>query len=289
MSPRDVAAATNPPSVAVTVWIDLGAANTALVYVTTGSNVFARQLDLGRALDSVALDLLDAVVSSSVETVLSGRPIGVSREAFTRSLERPPSVPVPVSAPAPALAPAVPAAPATRPKIGFAATAGYEASWVGPSTSSHGPGLTIDARRGRLRIATGFYLALPYDADANGAILHFRTEGFRLSAGHIFPVRPQLALIVALGIGADVTHVEPASNELDLTPAGSFHTAEVLVRPSVELERRFGRRLTLGLTAGLDLAPAGAAYVIDTAPGTRPAWTPGRVRPVLALAIGLLL
>jgi hypothetical protein len=89
MSPRDVAAAgraATPQN--VQVWIDLTVRGKAIVYVTEGRNVFTRRLELGGTiLGPVGLDLIDVVVTDSVRSVLAGRPVGVTREEFSRALD----------------------------------------------------------------------------------------------------------------------------------------------------------------------------------------------------------
>jgi hypothetical protein len=279
MSAREVATAPRSTSAAVTIWIDLGTVTAASVYVTEGTNVFARRFDLGRPLDSVALDLLDVVVSSSVETVLAGRPLGVPREEFTRSLEPPPSArsepKVEVAQPPPSV----------RPSIDFTAAAFYEGSLAGSTTPIDGPGLRIDARRGRLWVGLGVTGDLPSAVAGVGATIHLTSLALRLSVGHIFPVRYGLALAVALGAGVDLTRVRSESAQLDVTPAAEFLTKDVVVRPSAEIQRRSGK-LSIGMMAALDIDPVGSTYVVQATPGTQPVWTPWRVRPVIALLIG---
>jgi hypothetical protein len=279
MSAREVATS-QKPTVAVTVWIDLGTLKAATVYVTAGTNVFARRFDLGRPLDSVALDLLDVVVSSSVETILAGRPLGITREEFTRSLE-----PTPAGRPEVHVA-TQPPSPKTGPSIAFTAAASYEGSLVGPTMPADGPGLRIDARRGRIWIGVGWSGYLPFEVAGGGATIHLMSQALRLSAGRIFLVRSRTALIVALGAGLDVTRVRSVSTQLDVAPAAEFFSTDVVVRPSMEIERRIGK-LMIGATAGLDIDPIGSAYVIQTVPETRPLWTPWRVRPFLALSVGI--
>jgi hypothetical protein len=282
LSAREVAAASMPVSVALTVWIDLGTPRAATVYVTEGKNVFARRIDLGQSLDSVALDLLEVVVTSSVETVLSGRPLGVTREEFARSLERrpPPTEKVPA-------APAQP--PSTNEhSMDLSASLLYEGSLIGPTTPIDGPGLRIDGRRGRLWFGLGFQGHRPYEITARGANVRFTTQGCLLSVGRAFSIRPKLTLITALGAGADVTRVRSVSTPPDVTPTPAFFATDFVARPFAGIQRRFDR-LTLGATVGLDVNVAGSSYVIKTASGTRPVWTPWRFRPVLGLAIGLAL
>ena len=284
MSPREVADAAKPASVAVTVWIDLGSPNVATVYVTEGKNVFARRLDLDRALDSVALDLLDVVVTSSVETVLSGRPLGVTREEFSRSLEQAPLAPAPAGPPTPPAAPP----PSSPSHVVFAAAAFYEAALVAPMTAIDGPGLRIDGSR------DGFWLGLSlnshrrYDVTSAGATVRFAPEGFRLSFGRVFTLRHKLALIVGCGAGVDVTRIESVSTRAGLVPASVFWTTDIVARPTAEIQYRLGR-LALGAMLGLDANLVQSVYAISTAPGNRPFWTPWRLHPVLALIVELSL
>jgi hypothetical protein len=220
------------------------------------------------------------VVSSSVETILAGRPLGVSREEFTRSLEPPPPVrsepKVEVAQPPPSV----------RPSIDFAAAAFYEGSLAGSTTPIDGPGLRIGARRGRLWVGLGVTGDLPSAVAGVGATIHLTSLALRLSVGHIFPVRYGLALVAALGAGVDLTRVRSESTQLDVTPAGEFLTKDLVVRPSAEIQRRFGK-LGIGAMAALDIDPIGSKYVVTATPGTQPVWAPWRVRPVIALLVGV--
>ena len=159
---------------------------------------------------------------------------------------------------------------------------------VTPTVPISGPGLRIDGRVDSLWFAVGLYGHLPFDVSAGGATARFAPEGFRLFVGHIFSPRPRLALIVSCGAGVDVTYVQSASTRPIVTPAASFFATDIVARPSVEIERRFGQ-LSFGVQAGLDTSLVHSVYAVGTAPGTRPFWTPWRFRPQLALVVGLAL
>jgi hypothetical protein len=286
LSAREVATAIQPASVAATAWIDLTATDAATVYVSDGKNVFSRQFDLGATLDSVALDLLEVVVTSSVEAILSGRPLGVPREEFARLLDHP--APPPPEAPVAAVAP--PAPPPTQPErtLELSAAVFAQGAWIAPGKLVAGPGVRVDGRKRGLWCALSAVAVLPYQASTEGVTLHLLAQELRLSIGRLFSLRPDVALIVALGAGLDITRVRSTTTELDVASAGSFFVTDFIVRPSAELERRFGR-FKLAMLAGLDVDPIGATYVIKLAPGTRSVWTPWRVRPLLALLLGIAL
>jgi hypothetical protein len=286
MSPAEVAAVAKRPSKAVTVWIDIGTPKVAAIYMTEGKNVFARRFDLDRVFDSVALDLLDVVVTSSVETVLSGQPLGVTREEFARSLEQR----SPVRTETPAVAPIPAPVPADEPtsSLRFFVAGFYEGSLVERTVPIGGPGVRLTGRWDSSWFAFGLHGRLPFEVSGDGATVRFAPEGLRLSAGHVFPLRRQLVLIVAGGAGVDATQVQSVSTRPGVSPVASFFAMDIVVRPSVELERRF-RRLTVGVAAGLDASLVQSVYAVGATPATVPFWTPWRFRPVVALLVGLAL
>lgn len=281
-SARDVAAAVSRESIAVNVWIDLAQSSVVTVYVAAGHSVFVRRLDFGPSFDAVALDLVDAVVASSVATVLAGLPIGVPQEEFRRSLE--PDVPVQDGiTSAPARSAAVPAT-----QIAYAAAGVFEASWLTSTTPTGAPGLRIIGETERYQLAVGVRATLPYEVVAGGATIRFTSAGLRLSAGRVLPLRPWLALILSIGAGADILRVEPASSQPDLVPASSFHATDLFLRSTAELEGRVGR-LKVGVTAGADANLEATSYVVATPSGARAIWTPWRVHPVLVVLLGVVL
>ncbi|MES1204954.1 MAG: hypothetical protein ABUS79_03370 [Pseudomonadota bacterium] len=296
MNARDVVAdepAVSHPGVAVKVrvkvWIDLGQRHAANVYVTEHRNVFARRLPLFQESDVVAADLLDVVVTSSVETVLSGRELGIPRQDFLRSLnEAPPAAPTPPATPPgrpdEEVGGAIPVPPpASRPPhlsiVGL-----YEGTWAGPGPTKviHGPGLRIDAEWSRVRLGLGLHGRLPHDVAGGEAKVRFLHEGFRLSAGRPFALGGRTVLVLAVAGGLDLIHVHTLSTPAAVTPVAAFWTLAPLVRPFVELERRFGR-VGLAASMGVDVDVLGSRYVVAGDPA--PLWSPWRWRPVAAVVV----
>lgn len=273
---------------AVDVWIDLGVAASAAVYITEGTHVFARRFDLRHGLDPVALDLLDVVVTSSVETILSGRQLGVPKEEFTRSLEKPPETATVVEQPAIAQEPSTTPSE-TRSATVISVSTAYEASLFDATTLSHGADLLVDVRDKRWWCRLGLHGRLPLEVNAGGERLHVAPEGARAAVGNAWtiPAAQGWTLIAGLGAGVDRTHVEPRPGSAPVIPGNAFTTWDFLLRPAATIERRF-TSLRLAATAGLDLVIVGANYVVQTTSlATRPVWTPWRARPFLSLEVGL--
>ena len=118
---QDVAMAIAPPQEATPtvarVLLDFtvpGEATLLLIDPRRG-RVYARRMALANGLDAVARASVRFVIEQSIDAILEGRDIGVSREEFQRSVAPPPpAAEPPPPAPAPAPAPVPAPAPATN-------------------------------------------------------------------------------------------------------------------------------------------------------------------------------
>lgn len=133
IDPRDVAQPVPcEPGVVARLFVDLEPPSSMALYLADGGakRVFVRRFVLDHGLDLVALESLELVAQSSVETLLAGKELGIEREEYGRSLPpRPPAEPRAVIAPAPKRATAL------------RATGFYEITLLGPDVIQHGPGL----------------------------------------------------------------------------------------------------------------------------------------------------
>lgn len=139
------------------LWIEAAAGSPASLYLTDGARrrVYVRQVPLeGGQLDRVALESIALVVGSSVNALVAGREIGVSREAFAQSVV---AVPVAPSAPA---RPATPATPTPRPgeasRVRSASLlVGYEIVREAPIPYQHRLAVEYQSSWSRARAALG--------------------------------------------------------------------------------------------------------------------------------------
>ncbi|MES1172411.1 MAG: hypothetical protein ABUL77_04165 [Bacteroidota bacterium] len=273
MNPRDVAAVIAHGAVAVNVWIDFAVPRKATIYVTEGKSVYVRPLVLDHGLDPVALDLLEVVVTGSVDTLLAGRPLGVSREEFTRSLQPPPAPAREDEAPATA-----------RGRRVFSLAGLYEGLAVARDQLVHGPGVLLGMDQGYFRFGLGLHGHLPYEVTAAGTTVRLIPEGVRLSVGRLFAAGAGVAIVIAVGAGVDITHVRARPNQPDVTAAAAFTAVDPVVRPTVTVERRWGG-MAAGIVLGLDVDLVRPHYVLQSTTGRRPLWTPSPLRPVAALVV----
>ena len=71
------------------LWIDAVSTHEITLYITDAptEHVFVRRMNLDHGLDTVATEALAFVAQSSLEALLAGKIIGVSRDDYERSLE----------------------------------------------------------------------------------------------------------------------------------------------------------------------------------------------------------
>jgi hypothetical protein len=110
VNPRSVAEL-HPPreSLLAYLWIDAAADHEVTLYITDAATerVFVRRIGLEHGLDTVAVESLALVAQSSLEALLAGKIIGVTRDDYEHSLDvaapppKPAPVPVKVEPPAP--------------------------------------------------------------------------------------------------------------------------------------------------------------------------------------------
>jgi hypothetical protein len=210
--------------------------------------------------DPVELELIRLVVDSSVEAILKGRALGVSRDEFERSLAPAPAPepepePAPESEPAPAPEPAPEPAPKRAPKpesepapepepesepepeFTWAIAAGYSGTMLSADSVAHGPELGAERRWPRLRL--GMTLSQHFQqtvtrADVGMGLL---SSGIRVSVALPKTITSHLSASFGLGAGVDATLVTPNGNGAK----SAFWVTDPLVRAMATLEHAFGR------------------------------------------------
>jgi hypothetical protein len=285
---QDVAAAIAPPREATPsvarVLLDFTTAGQGTLFLIDPrrGRVYVRRMALAHGLDAVARASVRFVVEQSVDAILEGREIGVSREEFQRTALPPAPVAAPPPAPAVPLAPPRPAPPPTE----LALAAGYELVAMGSGEIQHAAKLAVSARRARLDFAAAARLAAPISIAGDGAQARLWTTGVALSGAVAFAHTGDLSVLAGLAAGIDFTHVAPSVTSPGLQQATAFWAAGPWLRPFAGAEWTAGR-LSVALAAGAEVHLLAERYTVKTATDTRDVFAPARVRPTAALLIGL--
>ena len=277
VAPLDVARCPldrSPTGPVAHLWLDLTASQPTIYLLDVGSGlVYARPLPVHADPDAVELELIRLVVDSSVEAILKGRALGVSRDEFERSL-----APPPVTAPAPAPAPA-PAATNSRPR--WAIAAGYSGIMLSTDSVAHGPELSAERRWPRLHLGMTLLQQLPRTVTRDEVDMRLLSSGIRMVVAFPTAIASRLSASFGLGAGVDATHVTPSGNGAQ--PA--FWATDPLVLAIATLDRAFGAAV-VSLRIGVDLDLLAARYLVVRTDGTRVLWTPWRWRPFAAMRFG---
>jgi hypothetical protein len=292
---QDVAAAIAPPSEATPslarVLLDFTVAGQATLFLIDPprGRVYVRRMALAHGLDAVARASVRFVIEQSIDAILEGREIGVSRDEFQRNgLAAPPASPQPPEAPGP-----VAPVPATPPVAASAATstqlllaAGYQLQAMGSGEFQHAGKLAVAARFDRVTISLAARLAAPISIAGDSVRARLTTVGAGASVAGRFLDAGAFAVLAGLGAGLDFTRVAPAVTTPDLTSAAVFWALGPSLTPFVAIERFLGR-ISIAVAAGAEIHLLDERYAVKTATETRQVFTPGRVRPQVEAMIGL--
>lgn len=288
---QDVAVAIAPPQEATRtvarVLLDFtvhGEATLLLIDPRRG-RVYARRMALANGLDAVARASVRFVIEQSIDAILEGREIGVSREEFQRGVAPPPPAvaPPPPSAPDPAPAPV----PASAPTANQALAAGYEGVAIGSGAYQHATKVALEVRFVRFRFAAAVRVAAPVSIAGDGVQARLSTEGLSVSAARRLLGSGNLSVIAGVGVGLDVTRVEPAVTTPDLAPAAEFWARSPWLQAFAEIEQRFGR-FTLAAVVGAEVHLLAERYTVRTGSEARDVFVPRRLRPAAALLVGVV-
>jgi hypothetical protein len=288
VDPRGVSAPRPPqPSLFAHLWIDAAADHDVTLYVTDSATerVFVRRMGLDHGLDQVAVEGLAFVVQNSLEALLAGKVIGMSRDDYEHSLD--------VTAPRPAAKPVL-QQPALQPNhlgphdarpSNWQLSVGYEIqAWDG-STARHAAFIGIDYERRKFRFAMDLFSTLPihFHNDEAGATLF--SSGARLSVSRPFPLSHQLRLVPGLGFALELTHVRPELSDPAASPAAAYFAFDPTIRVVIGVERSWGRWSLRG-NLGLDFVSRPVHYVVTLPTDTEVVRTPWQDRPFAAIILG---
>jgi hypothetical protein len=281
---QDVAAAIAPPaeetpSVA-RVLLDFTAPGQATLFLIDPrrGRVYVRRMVLARGLDAVARASVRLVIEQSVDAILEGREIGVSREEFQRNVLPPASAPPPP--------PAGPLPPPPARAHPLLLSAGYEGVAMGSGTYEHAA--KIELRLPRLHVGAAARVGAPLTIAANGVEARLWAAGVSAFGAASLLEVGQLSLNAAVGVGLDVTRVEPTVTTPDLQPVAPFWAAGPSVQAFAEIARAFGR-VTVTLAVGAEAHLLAEQYTVRAGAETRDVFVPSRVRPAGALLVGFAL
>jgi hypothetical protein len=292
---QDVAAAIAPPSEAAPslarVLLDFTVSGQATLFLIDPprGRVYVRRMALAHGLDAVARASVRFVIEQSIDAILEGREIGVSRDEFQRRGLPPPPVPV-ASAPAPAppaaeaRAPAAPVPAPTRSRMQLAA--GYQGVVMGSGEFQHAAKVTVAARYERVVIAVAARVAAPLSIAGDGARAQLTTTSASASVAGRPVTFGGFSLLAGIGAGVDFTRVAPAVTAANLQPAAAFWAIAPTLSPFVALEWFFGN-ISIAVAGGVEVHPLDERYTVRTSTDTRQVFGPGRVRPQVEALVGI--
>lgn|GEM_PF-2536400 len=299
--PRDVFEPTpqTPPSEAPTlarIWLDARETTRAVLYLVDDAHerFLVRVVPLEAGYDEVACESVGTIIQTSVEALLAGATLGVSRQAAEEQVAD-----LEGAAPAKA-APEKPvgAEPSVRPAIDSAAPDPYrvalDVSYRGQLLSAgpeilHGPelGLSLFRRAARFGglgfLSIGYRAPLHWDEDGVGAT--FQGLGGRAGIGPRWAVAQRLSLSLLGTVGVDGLLVQPVVSEPGAAARRAFWIATATLGLGLEAELGLSRRVSLWLAPGAEVDLSGHHF--DVLEGGQPvpvleAWT---VQPVLRLGL----
>jgi hypothetical protein len=261
VNPEEVASPSRRAAPAVArMWFDLTEPGHAALYITDGGwqRIYVRRIALPAGLDEVAREQLTYIARTSVETLLAGGQIGVTREEFERQL---PSH----AEPKPEPKPEPPRPPAPEWRLGAAVLYAVE-GYARTMPVTHGPG--IDGWLVRSRSGLSPFVSASAELRWRRHIEHetvvARLDGtaFRVGLGAELAVGGPLVLRGLLGGGMDVWHVKPEKgSDATVQISSPMWAVDPVLRGALGLGFRAGR-LTTWLGTGADLGPRPSRYVL---------------------------
>jgi hypothetical protein len=292
IDPRDVLERREvEEDVVARVWIDLSDAERARIYVANaGSDRFlVRFVPLEHGYDEVARESLGHIIESSVDALLAGGEIGVSREAAEVEVAEamPDRTPPPRPIEAPVVRTATDRAEGARVSIGAA----YQASALASDPLFlHGPAIfvAVGVPRGwnvRPLAWVGAQWVLPYDWSRISIGARFEGGGARAALGFETRVDPLVLFRGMIGIGIDLAWVTPWAQEpARARPAFLFAAPIAILGANFEIAIAGPLALAFGLSLEADLA--GNHFDLQSDDGTSTAvLAPWPVRPALWLGL----
>jgi hypothetical protein len=291
ITPEDVALATTASadeaaSILARVFVDFAVPGHATLFLIDprGGRIHVRRVTLDHGFDAVARASAVFVIEQSIDALLEGREIGVTREEYQRSV----AAPAPAPAPAPATAapgpPSVPVPP-TESRARLRLAGGYEGVAMGSAAYQHAAKILVAARFARLQVAAAARVAAPISIAGAGAQAQLWTSGFSVSGAARFLSIGNLSVSAGLGGGLDLTRVEPAVSAPNVQAAAAFWAPGPSLQTFVEIEHLFGK-ISVAITLGVEAHLLAERYTVRIDSEARDVFVPRRVRPQAALLVG---
>jgi hypothetical protein len=253
------------------LWLDLAATPAAMYLVASRDGlVYFRPLAVRARPDAVELELIRFVVDSAVQAILTGHPVGVSRNEFEKSLT---AVPATTTPPAPVVSPPWPR---------WAIAAGYSGTMLSSTVISQGPDLNAELRWRRLRLGVTLSQQLPFTVTGAGARARLVSSGLRAFAAVPVAIGSHARASFGVGAGVDATHVAPEA----VGATAAYWVTDPLLLALGTLQRALGR-LIASVDVGVELDLVAARYSVIDAGATLVVWRPQRWRPFAAARVGL--
>jgi len=283
---QDVAAAIAPPREAsppvARALLDFTVPGEATLFLIDPrrGRVHVRRMALAHGLDAVARASVRLIVEQSIDAILEGREIGVTREEFQRSVAPPPAAPSPPPAPPPA-------APPPHDEAQLQLAGGYEGVALGSGELQHNAKVVFAIRFTRFRVATAARVAAPVSIAGDGVDARLSSGGVSVSGAARVVGFEKFQVSAGLGAALDMTRVAPTVTTPDLQPAAAFWATGPSLLAFAEIERVFGR-ISVAIAGGAEAHLLAERYTVRTASETRDIFVPRRVRPAAALLVGVL-
>ena len=280
--PQETSAKTTTPTIA-RVLLDFTVAGeaTLLLIDPNRGRVFARRMVLANGLDAVARASVRFVIEQSIDAILEGRDIGVSREEFQRSVAPPP----PIAAPPPP-PPVAPPPPPPPPERRLLLAGGYEGVAMGAGEYQHAAKIALAMRFNRLRLGAAARLTAPMSISGDGVQADLWTIGASVFGAARLLGSDDFAVSVGAAVGLDGTRAQPTVTTPDVKPVASFWSGGPLLQAFAEIQRVFGS-VAVALVVGAEAHLLAERYTVRTDTETRDVFVPRRLRPVAAVLVGV--
>jgi hypothetical protein len=267
------------------LWIDAVSAREVTLYITDAAaeRVFVRRMTLDHGLDTVATEALAFVAQSSLEALLAGKTIGMTRDDYQHSLEAVAPRPAPRQAAASTPQPNRAGLNDMRPSH-WDLWAGYELQGWDGATVRHEAALGIEYERWRLRFGVDLFGTWPIQFHSGESGAELFSGGVRLVVSRPLALSHQLRLVPGLGFAIELTRIRPELSSPDAQPASAYFAVDPTIRAALGIERSFGRWSVRGIL-GVDLEPRPVDYVIIRQAATEVVRTPWRERPFAAIVV----
>lgn len=283
IEPREVVIPPQVPEPALArVWISIGTAY-ATVYLVDApwERVLVRHVPISGGVDEVAREQLGYIVYSSVEALLAGAQIGLTREHARQVFGVRPSTPPPTPAPPPDTS-------GVEPEVFIAYSLRL---WAPGPELEHAPRIGVALLLGdgmpRPLIAVGVNLRATTATEADDMILELGGIDARFEAGAELQLAPDTTVQLAGGLLLDFTRVTPvptATSGISPQPASDTLTPFLTLRASVM--HRVWRAFAIGGGLSVDVDLTDTRYVVAAGDDETVVLDPWTVRPALFVGLG---